>query len=973
VIVADSSWPIHRSLSDKNHQTGQPVRSPLVVDLPGRADDLELIDSLLVGHHPPGPGLLLHGDPGVGKTALLDAAAARAPAVGMRVLQASGAQFEAEIGFSALHQLLDPLREYVDRLAAGHRDVLHQVFGLTVGSALDTLVISTAVLALLRRVAAERPLLVIVDDVPWIDRASATVLGFAARRICTDPIVFLAAARTGVDSFFDQVRLPEREIGPLAEPAAAALLDTLWPGLAPPVRRRLLDEAAGNPLALRELPGLLSDRQLSGRDPLPAFLPLSRRLEAVFAAGMCTLPAPTRQVLLLAALEPDTSLATIRLAARGRADVDDLAPAQQADLVQVNTVTARLVFRHPLIRSAIAQMASPDEHRSAHQALAAALADEPDRRAWHLAEAAIGPDETVAQALEETARSARRRGRASAAMTALARAGELSPQPADRSRRLVEAAFLANMSGPLDTANQLLADARQADDARQAPGAPTGSIFAATAAFLFTNSDGDIDAAHRLLARALDDADTAQTNRGWVTDTLHALLYVCEFGARPESWELFKAALTRFDPEGVTPLRLCYDAYVDPTRASEPVREGLARALAALPTDAPPWDLFSLAYAAMRVDALSEFRHLVRRMIEQQRDGRVVGAVVAGLLVLSIDSSYHGQWDEAQTLAREALDLAIAHGYQMLEGQLRCHLAYLAAAHGDLDVVRALIDEVTDWAAPRGLRLAQALARHVRTLAALGQGDYEEAYVQATRVNPAGAPNPGIPGRRMVMDLVEAAMRTGRTKEARAYVAAVQQAGIDRISPRTALITAGAAALAADDEQAGPLFETALSLPEVDRWPFEQARIHLAYGQWLRRTRDTAQARLHLRAALEILDRLGARPWAVRAHNELRATGVATTTRPNARAAALTAQERQIATMAATGLTNKQIGERLYLSHRTVGAHLHRIFPKLGITSRAALRDALETITPDENDQAPQPASSTEDQDGRRSRSAAHR
>jgi DNA-binding CsgD family transcriptional regulator len=200
----------------------------------------------------------------------------------------------------------------------------------------------------------------------------------------------------------------------------------------------------------------------------------------------------------------------------------------------------------------------------------------------------------------------------------------------------------------------------------------------------------------------------------------------------------------------------------------------------------------------------------------------------------------------------------------------------------------------------------------------------------------------------MVMDLVEAAMHTGRTDQARAHVAAAQQASIARISPRTALITAGAAALAAPDHEAGPLFETALSLPEADRWPFEQARIHLAYGEWLRRARDTGRARLHLRAAIETLDRLGARPWAQRARNELRATGIATTPRTDARAAALTAQERQIAALAATGLTNKQIGQQLFLSHRTVGAHLHRLFPKLGITSRAALRDALETITPDD-------------------------
>jgi DNA-binding CsgD family transcriptional regulator len=224
-----------------------------------------------------------------------------------------------------------------------------------------------------------------------------------------------------------------------------------------------------------------------------------------------------------------------------------------------------------------------------------------------------------------------------------------------------------------------------------------------------------------------------------------------------------------------------------------------------------------------------------------------------------------------------------------------------------------------------------------------------------SRINLAGMPTSGDPGRWMILDLVEAAVRTGRTDQARAHVAAAQQAGIARISPRTALTTTGAAALAAPDHQAGPLFEAALSLPEADRWPFQQARIHLAYGQWLRRTRDTTRARGHLRAAIETLDRLGARPWVQRARDELRATGIATA-RPDTRAASLTAQERQIAELAATGLTNKQIGERLFLSHRTVSAHLHRLFPKLGITSRAALHDALDAITRDEHEHVAQPA-----------------
>src|SRR6266540_639536 len=854
-----SPW-VDESRPGKQDRTGQSVVAGVVLGLAGRSNELELIDSLLAGHSRAGPGLLLRGDPGVGKTALLEVAAARAEAAGMRVLRASGVKFEAEIGFSALHQLLYPLRDRADRLATHHRDALHHVFDLTPGPSLDPLII-TAVLALLRGAAAECPLLLVVDDVPWVDRASATVLGFVARRVGTDPIVFLASARTGAGGVFDQVRLPEREIGPLAEQPAATLLDTRCPGLAPPVRRRLLDEAAGNPVALRELPESLTDRQGSGQDPLPAFLPLNRRLEAIFAVEVQTLPAPSRKLLLLAALEPDASMAVIRTAARsaapGHTDVDDLDTAWRADLVYVDPITGHVSFRHPLIRSAIVQVTSPAERRSAHRALAAALAGDPERRAWHLAEAATGPDEAVARALDEAALAAWRRGDpsaaaartsneaavsdrrrvgASAAVAELVRAGELSPQPADRSRRLVEAAYLANITGQLDEVPRLLADAGQA-------------------------------------------------------------------------------------PDTPLPFRLCYDAFVDPTRTSDTVREGLAHAFAALPADTAPWQVVPLVYAAAGLDALADYRYLVRRMIERQRDGGAITMVIVGLLMLCIDSHARGQWDEAENLARQGLDLAAAHGYHLLEGQLRCQLALVAAARGNVELTQALADEIMTWAAPRGIGLTQALARHVRTLAALGQGDYEEAYVQASWVNSAGAPSTGTSGRRMLMDLVEAAVRTGRTEEARAHVAAAQRAGIDRISTRTALVTAGAAALAAADDQAGALFEAALSLPEADRWPFEQARIHLAYGQWLRRTRDTARARPHLRAAVETLDRLGAQPWAQRAHNELRATGVADTARPNTGMTMLTAQEWQIAALAATGLTNKQIGERLFLSHRTVDAH----------------------------------------------------
>ncbi|MGW1802451.1 helix-turn-helix transcriptional regulator, partial [Streptomyces sp. NPDC001984] len=616
--------------------------------------------------------------------------------------------------------------------------------------------------------------------------------------------------------------------------------------------------------------------------------------------------------------------------------------------------------------------------------MAAALADKPERRAWHLAEAATGPDEAVARALDEAALSAwrrsnlpgatdqasdedavsdRRRSGASAAVAALMRAGELSPHPADRSRRLVEAAYLATITGQLEQVNRLLADAGQAPDS------PSGLVFAATAHLLA--HQGDVNAAHQLLTRALDEAADTAKNHNWDHHgVLYALLVVGLYTLRPEPWELLNSAMAHVAPEAVAPFRLCYDAYVNPARTSDSIRERLDDGFTALPTDAAPWQIMPLAYAAVALDALYDYRYLVFRMIERERDGGAIAMVISGLMLLCQDSYIRGEWDEAEDLAREGLELASAYGYHLLEGHLRAMLAAGAAIRGNMDLARTRSEETTAWAAPRGIAVSEWYAWSARRLAAMGQGDYEEALVQASRGASPGTPSSGVPARWMVLNLVEAAVRTGRIDQARAHVVAAHQAGIHGISSRTALMTAGAAALAADDDDAGALFEAALSLPEAARWPWEHARIQLAYGQWLRRTRGP-RARTHLRSALETFDRIGAKAMADWARNELRASGVGTI-RPDTPTSTLTAQERQIAELAATGLTNKQIGERLFLSHRTVGSHLHRLFPKLGITSRAALRTALEAMAPDEHDQAAQPAFFTEGRDGQPSRSATH-
>jgi len=880
----------------------------------GRSVELELIDSLLHRRDGIGPSLLLRGDAGVGKTALLDAAAAQAAASGMHVLRACGVEFEAEIPFASLHQMLYPVREHIDRLTSQQRDVLDEVLGLAPGKSPLALV-AAAVLALLAEVAAERPVLTLIDDLPWIDEASMTVLGFMARRIGSEPVVLLAAARTRAMNFFHQVQLPERVIAPLAADPAAELLDARWPSLAPAVRRRLLAEAAGNPLVLGELLAALTDRQRSGHDLLPKFLPVSSRLEAIFAHAFDQLPAPARTVMLLAALEDSATLTTIRAATRHLAGVDDPAAAQ-ADLIHIDPVRETVSFRHPLIRSAIVNLTPAGERRQAHEALATALAEDRPRRAWHLAEAASGPDEAVARALDEAALFAWRRGEpsgpgdhgpdegpvpesrrvdASAAVSMLVRAGELSPHRADRSRRLVEAAYLATITGQLDQVDRLLADAGHAQHT------PTGLVFAATA-HLLTNEEGDVDAAHRLLVRALDDvADTTQAS-GWDCQAiLYALLHVGLYTRQPEPWDLLSKAMAQLEPETVTAFRLCHDAYVDPTRNSDEIRAGIARAFADLLPDAAPWELIPLGFAAVAMDAMSDYRCVIRQMVDRERDGGAIAMVIPGLMLLCHDSYVHGHWDEAEKLADQGLELAAAYGYQFWAAQIRALLAAGAALRGDTDLALSRSAQATTWAASRGVEVTRAYARSARTIAAMGQGDFAEADLQISQSNALGNPSPAVPGRWAILHQVEAAVHAGRTNEARAHVAAAQQDGIDRISPRTALITAGAAAIAAGDGQAGPLFEAALDRPDADRWPWEHARIQFAYGKWLRRTPEIIRARLHIRAALETFEQMGAAAMAQQARDELRATGVATAGRPETPTIPMAADERQIAEPAITG------------------------------------------------------------------------
>jgi DNA-binding CsgD family transcriptional regulator len=917
--------------------------------LVGRTGELALISAFVERAATGGAALLLFGEPGAGKTVLLDAAAELAFDAGTRVLRAAGAEFEADLTYAGLHQVLLPLFGEFGQLGAVHRDALNAALGSGQGPPPDRLLVCAATLTALRQAAASRPVLMIVDDLPWLDRASASVLGFVARRLAGSRIGFLAASRPGQESFFERAGLPRHDLGPLDDQMADALIKSRFPDLAPQVRQRVVAEAQGNPLALLEFPAALTGAQRTAVEALPMVLPLGGRLQALFASRVSVLPRRTRRLLLLAALDGTGDLPVLQAAAGPHA-IDSLAPAERAGLLHVDDGVGRLVFRHPLTRSAIVELSTSGERRRAHRALAAQLAGQPERRARHLAAAATRPDEEAAGLLEQVANRLMRRGDATGAVTALLRAADLSPDGPGRSWRLAAAAYAgATVTGEVDSVSQLLAAAREADPELG------GSLPAAVAAaHLLLNADGDIDTAHRLLASAIDTkAQPYDVSDGSIIQALQSLMSVCYIGGRSELWSAFDTAISRLVPHIPKDLLLLSQTIADPARTAAPVLGELDTAVSGLRAEVDHWHILTISAAAMFPDRLAGCREALLRVVRDGRTGGAVRPAVSALTNLCLDDVMAGRWDEAQQLADEGLRLAGVNGSQrLLTWAFQHRKAVLAAARGDLDTARSLADEIVQWATPRGAGQAEVHARHVRLLAALGQGDFEGAYQHAAAISPPGVLASHVPLALWVaMDLVEAAVRTGRHAEAAAHVTAIRDAGIAAVSPRLELLATASHAITGPDDIAPGLFGKALAVPGADRFPFDIGRVRLCYGERLRRARATTEARAQLTAALEIFERLGARPWATRAASELRAAGRTDPGTARRNRETLTPQELEIAELAAAGLTNKQIGQRLFLSHRTVGAHLYQIFPKLGVTSRAALRDALASLPPERHDQ----------------------
>ncbi|MFD7025235.1 ATP-binding protein [Promicromonospora sukumoe] len=891
--------------------------------LVGRDDELARLDDLLAG---PGGALVLRGGPGVGKSTLLDRVVRGAAEREVRTVQAIGAEAETGLPYAGLHQVLYPLARALDGMDVEHARVLRSVLdGRHEDRPAGALQLAVAVLDLLTVSAGNGGLLVAADDAQWFDAPSADVLAIVARRLPGSPVHLVLAARDDAASAFDTAGLPELVVGPLGPGAAATLLDETHPTLDGALRQQVLDEAAGNALALVELP------RGAGTGTGPAAgttLALPRRLERLYAERLARVPAPEREELLRAALDGVTAG---RAAARAgsRYTVDESPAAAREALVRLDPASGAWTFAHPLVRSAVVSAATARERHAAHLYLARWHVHDVQRRALHLAAGTVDPDEDAAAVIEAAARVATAQGAAATAVGLLQRAAELSERAPERARRLADASFLAGQAGLLRQAEQLVD--------RSTTDSPASLI---TGAYVSLYQDGDVTTTSRLVLAALDKADA--TDDATLERMVNLLLAVGQFSLDPVLWQRTDAIVDRHAARLPETTRIYRDTWGDVARRGQGARGRLDTAFATLGRG-EPWDVMRLGVAAFYVDALPEYRPFVRRMVEREEESGAAGNVMTLLQLVMLDQIDSGSWDEAETTGRRGLALTREHGYGLFGHQFRAFLAYVAAARGRDEEAQRYLAEVERWARPRRVGFLVEWVETVNAVLAAGQGDFESAWVYATGVSSPGELRPySHQAPRMLWALVEAGLHTGRTADAARHAQSAADLRLADLSPRLAMLADAATAVATDDEsRARELYHQAVTCPAASEFPFDGARIQLAYGMWLRRVRSTTTAREMLTRALGTFTALGAEPWAERTRQELRAAG--TVTRQADASAGLTAQERQVAELAARGLSNKEIGAQLFLSPRTVGAHLYRIYPKLGITSRASLRDALST------------------------------
>lgn len=910
-----------------------PVQSKRV--LVGRDRELEAVRRFVDQTASSGGAQLLVGPAGVGKTRLLDEAKAIAGALGLCVLATEGVEFEATLSYAGLNRLIAPLRDHFDLIQRPHRQALDVALGYAAGPPSTPLLIYDAASTLLERASRQRPILIVVDDLPWLDAASAKVLGFVIQRVAGTRTGFIGTARDTEQLPFDRRVLTELDVRPLNGEESELLLRQRHPHLPTASRRRVLEHAQGNPLAILEL-GTVFQHRHRDRGESGHHVPLTDRLKESFAFRISDLEDATRRSLLLLALDGREDLSVL---ARVGIDFRDLAPAERAGLVVVDHSQLSLRFVHPLIRSAVVEDADAEQVRMAHLFLAEALCDQPSRRAWHLADAAVDLDGDTAHLLQEAANEALRRGDVYGCAHGLVRAARLSPDIEARRRWLAQAAYLeAEVIGePADASRHL-------NDFRHLPECDAGNLHAVIAtAVLYADTGGDCGSAHHMIENVV-----AAGWHGWHADNdelvelFYAWFIICWQAGVPSYFDSYFQALERLRPLCPQELSLLARAFGDPVRLGSGVRDELKRVIDAKADDADSMTIVRLNTAGTYVDLLAPGRRATWRLIEDGRHGDALRPYFRALMVQFLDDYAAGHWQRAQELADEGVEASKNTGMTSSWYFLYAE-ALLAAVRGDVTEAARWAAQLDVSALAREAFGIQRLNHHARTLAAQAQGDWESAYRHARALSRPGTFDRYQPHALWVAyDLVEAALRTGRREDAMAHVQAMIDLKIRDLSPRLALLTAGAAGLADESPEGIANFETALHATDPSSWPFDYARVQLAYGSRLRRELRLQDARLLLHEALATFEALGAAPWAERTRGELRAARDKAGAPEGA--TELTPQELTIAELAAGGLSNKEIGAQLFLSPRTVGGHLYRIYPKLGISSRAALRDAISAL-----------------------------
>ena len=904
--------------------------------LRGRIDECALLDGLLAAvRSGQSRTLMLRGEAGVGKTALLDHLVAAA-ATDMQAVRAVGVESEMELAFASLHQLCSPLLEYLERVPPPQREALEIVFGISAGPAPDPFLIGLAVLSLMCEAGEDRPLVCVVDDAQWLDRSSARTLAFVSRRLLADPVGLVFAARVPGEEMRD---LPSLEVGGLRDADARALLRSAVQFLLDePVRDRIIDETRGNPLALLELPRGLTATQLAGGFGLLGTRPLSGRIEEGFERRLQALTVDSRRLLLLAAAEPlGDPLLLWRAADRSGVPTAAAVGAEDDGLL---SISSRVTFRHPLVRSAVYRSAGPDERRAAHLALAEATdADsDPDRRAWHLAAAASGPDEVVAEELECSAGRAQARGGLAAAAAFLERSVVLSIDPRQRTHRALAAATAGLNAGDFETAGGLLvtAEAGPLDEMQRA------RVDLVRAELAFAQRRGS-DAPPLLLraAKALEQLDP-RLARDTYLDAWSAALFAGRFARTGSLEDVSREA--RLAPPAEQPSRPC-DALLDGfallhtngRAAATPALQQAAMGFAgdgATAEEVLRWGWLATV-AAVVVWDYNSCSAVAARGVQLARDSGALTVLAVGLNIMAQAVALSGDFAKAAQLISEADGVTEATGAHVLPyGDL-----YLSAYQGREAHVAELADATVPLATAGGQGNAVQFVSLASAVVANGRGRYREALAPA---RDAWEDMPElVVSMWATSELVEAAARSGEMDIARDGVERLGERIDDGANDWGLGVEARLRALITDGEAAEPLYREAIERLGRTRLRPELGRTHLLYGEWLRRANRRVDARGQLRAAHELLAEIGMELFAERARAELLATGERVRRRSAETRDDLTPQERQIAMLAREGLSNPEIGGRLFLSPRTVEWHLRKVFTKLDIGSRRELPRVL--------------------------------